>query len=516
MSRFAASFATGLLSGGMREYIRQEGVKRQDEKDEMLKEEFGWRREERQRKKLDEDALRNAFRAKEPTGASQDDALPPPGIAQQITSQAAETPTTLVMQQGAQSALGLKAVDATMPAPAPAPAAPTAPAPSATGSTSQLAQQLGAAPSRDSIIADFRQPPTGPQPSMLKQGQQQPFKLDDYMKTTRPAVIKTLLEQGRVDEAEKFTKFFDSQEGRGYTQAWAGGMRSLTLGDTNGALRQFEPLYNNHLPDGNTIKLVPVEGPGDQFDVVQYGPDGKTLGQRRASGQQIAESAALFLSPAEAEKYFADEQSKREAEAARLRALVMNNNSAEKRVGMQITGANQRQAAVLAGKDAERQAELAQATAKANAAVAEFRRQNPDATPEQIEAVRTGVIPAVPTTDGSAPAQVKLAEALVKAKIYPDMKSALQRATQSQDFSPEKIRATAYLDALKANFGNSKKAKEAADSAMRDLFPDQAPGGVGAPPINTIASDPRAVAIRDDKKLTLEQKKAKLRELGYQ
>ena len=51
MSRFAASFATGLLSGGMREYIRQEGAKREDEKDAMLKEAFGWKREEQNRER---------------------------------------------------------------------------------------------------------------------------------------------------------------------------------------------------------------------------------------------------------------------------------------------------------------------------------------------------------------------------------------------------------------------------------------------------------------------------------
>ena len=71
--------------------------------------------------------------------------------------------------------------------------------------------------------------------------------------------------------------------------------------------------------------------------------------------------------------------------------------------------------------------------------------------------------------------------------------------------------------ALTANFGDAKKAQEAADAAMLYLFPVQpAGGGAGAAQVNTIASDPRAVAIRDDKKLTLEQKKAKLRELGYQ
>jgi hypothetical protein len=148
--------------------------------------------------------------------------------------------------------------------------------------------------------------------------------------------------------------------------------------------------------------------------------------------------------------------------------------------------------------------------AKADAAVGIYKEQNPGATPAQLAAVRQGVIEAVTTADKNAPSEVKLANALRRAGLATSDADALKQALQSKSDSPEKTRAEIYAKALTANMGDAARAKEATEQAMAYLYP-----AGGAKP-GSIASDPRAVAIRDDKTLSIEQKREKLKALGYQ
>lgn len=175
------------------------------------------------------------------------------------------------------------------------------------------------------------------------------------------------------------------------------------------------------------------------------------------------------------------------------------------------------------------------AKAKADAAVALLKERNPNATPAELEAVRRGVMDAIPKGDDKAPSEVRLAQALVNAGVEPDMAAALRRAMSSKEKSPAEIRADIYGKALTANMGNATAAQKATEEAMKYLFPEgaapakPAPGGsreatgraVNGSPYpgqgkdKDIFNDPRAIAIRDDPNLTTEEKRKRLRELGY-
>ena len=111
------------------------------------------------------------------------------------------------------------------------------------------------------------------------------------------------------------------------------------------------------------------------------------------------------------------------------------------------------------------------AQAQAAAGVALYKEKHPEATPAELEAVRTGVMSALPKVDANAPAEVKLAKAFKDAGIAKTDEEALRMATQSKADSPDKVRAEIYGKALAANFGNAENAKKATEEAMRYLFP---------------------------------------------
>ncbi|CDN87308.1 hypothetical protein BN948_01728 [Hydrogenophaga intermedia] len=135
---------------------------------------------------------------------------------------------------------------------------------------------------------------------------------------------------------------------------------------------------------------------------------------------------------------------------------------------------------------ASAQREVDDRTAKQKAAVALHQQRNPKATPADLEAVRTGVIDAVPKTDTNAPAEVKLAQAYVTAGMAKDMAEGLKLAATTKGDSPEKVRQEIYTKALTANFGDATRAQEATEQAMTYLFPekkdDKPSGGAGAAP----------------------------------
>ncbi len=119
----------------------------------------------------------------------------------------------------------------------------------------------------------------------------------------------------------------------------------------------------------------------------------------------------------------------------------------------------------LAGADAQTRKD---AEAKANAAVALFKQNNPNATPADVDAVRRGVISAVPTIDANSPAQVKLAQALINAKVAPDMATGLRMAMQGVQKSRNDFYQDIYGKALTASMGSAEQAKKVADQALKD------------------------------------------------
>ena len=146
----------------------------------------------------------------------------------------------------------------------------------------------------------------------------QEYDLNTYMKTMAPRAVQTMLKQGRVQEAKQFTDFIDSEEGRSYAKDWITGVRKHAIGDSAGALADFEKMYNSQLyNDGHTVKMTPLED-GKKYRIDQISADGQVLGSQTGEISALANQAASALSPMSAVKFHAEQQAQREKEGALL------------------------------------------------------------------------------------------------------------------------------------------------------------------------------------------------------
>lgn len=384
MSKFGASFAAGLLQGGVRGYLLGKDLERQSERDALDKEERTLRIDAQRRKAADDQELRTVLQGPDATGMTDGTR---PAILESFGYAADGTPAASAAQMPVsappveRTSVGLAGSTAPMPD---APAADLGGQGVVAGITA--GQQAAAAPGVAQQITQATQ-------------QRNQFDVDKYLTETAPRVVQTLVQQGRLSEAKAFSEFADSQQGRAYSTSWAGGVRKLSMGDVDGALRDFEALYNRGLPDGNTIKLKPLEG--DRFAIEQYGRDGKLLGSREGSGQQIASAAALFLSPGEAVKHFADAQAKSAAaddttarqeaiERLRQQGRADADERSAERTRMTIDAADARAARQIEASDARlerslsRDRPLTPAQARSNAEIQAARDAVADLTPEEI------------------------------------------------------------------------------------------------------------------------------------
>lgn len=142
--------------------------------------------------------------------------------------------------------------------------------------------------------------------------------LDNYLRTTAPNAMKVLLKQGRVQEAKQFSEFVDSEEGRSYATKWMNGVRKHAIGDSAGALADFEEMYNSQLyNDGHSVKMTPLEG-GKKYQIDQINADGKVIGSQTGDTASLANQAASALSPMSAVKFHAEQQAARAKETALL------------------------------------------------------------------------------------------------------------------------------------------------------------------------------------------------------
>lgn len=156
-----------------------------------------------------------------------------------------------------------------------------------------------------------------PIPQGEKQGDSQSF--DSYLKNVAPNVLKTLVSQGKLDQAKQFQQFVESADGKNYTSAWVNGVRRMSAGDTRGAMGVFERMYNAQLfDDGHTVKMAPVDGKPDMYSVEMIDPQGVSLGSKVAPITDLAKTAALYLSPDRAVEFMATQQGKRDAEESLL------------------------------------------------------------------------------------------------------------------------------------------------------------------------------------------------------
>ncbi len=274
--------------------------------------------------------------------------------------------------------------------------------------------------------------------------------------------VQTQAAQRQLDLSEKSEKEKDAYRQMVSTVATG------TPTDIENALNKYQ--------DGNTYK---VQG-GDQsgWIVSSYGSDGRPLGNQAFKSRM--DMAGMALSRFDPTKWIDMQADKAKAEQVQRnsdRLFDLQKTQGDRSYALQA-GAQAR----AARADAER---AAQASAKADAAAALYQQNHPGATPAELNAVRTGVMSAIPQADGNAPAEVKLANAYVQAGLASNMKDALRMATTLKDASPEKIKSDLYGKALAANFGDAAKAREATEQGMNYLFPQSAAPAANIPRVTS-------------------------------
>ena len=142
--------------------------------------------------------------------------------------------------------------------------------------------------------------------------------LNTYLKTMAPRAVQTLLKQGKIQEAKQFSDFVESENGKAYATRWMKGVRLHAIGDSAGALAQFKQMYDaQDFPDGHRVEMTPLED-GRQYRIDQVSADGQILGSKTGLTADLANQAAMVLSPMTAAKFMAEQQAQREKEAALL------------------------------------------------------------------------------------------------------------------------------------------------------------------------------------------------------
>lgn len=142
--------------------------------------------------------------------------------------------------------------------------------------------------------------------------------LQSYLANVAPGIVGTLLKQGRVEDAKRYQDFVDSAHGKQYANAWVTGLRKHAMGDHVGAVNAFQKLYNDQLfNDGQTAKMTPIDG-GKLYKVDLFDAQGQAVGSQTMDPAKLANQAALMLDPVRAVEFHAQQQGKRDAEAANL------------------------------------------------------------------------------------------------------------------------------------------------------------------------------------------------------
>lgn len=161
--------------------------------------------------------------------------------------------------------------------------------------------------------ANARQQPTGQQP-----GGRQPDPLHDYLTRVGPRALETMVKQGRLTEAKAFSDFMDTEQGQNYATRWLTGVRKHAIGDSTGALQEFERLYNEQLyNDGRTVRMTPLED-GKRYRLEQLDADGKAVSTKEGEISALADNAAAALSPTAAAAFHVKQQAERAKEGAQL------------------------------------------------------------------------------------------------------------------------------------------------------------------------------------------------------
>lgn len=280
-------------------------------------------------------------------------------------------------------------------------------------------------------------------------GNQRAATVDDHLAASQFRAAQ-LMAAGKTDAAGQVMKDYNAQsllkinlDTAQRKQALGQTAAALAAGDLN-AVKDF---YNQFIPDGAQVTNV-QRGENGQITIERQRLDGTPLPPTTMKNtDQLVAAMSMFENP----------------------QALYQWSQAEFQRNMAIRADNRASAAFAQGQ-ADRAQGKSDAAARAEAGVALFKENNPNATPAQIEAVRRGVIDPVPRADGSAPADVKLAQAALSAGVpgVTDMASALQWARGKSETTPQEMH-TDFVNASIKNMMRPADAVAAADEVMREM-----------------------------------------------
>lgn len=275
-------------------------------------------------------------------------------------------------------------------------------------------------------------------------GTSRPATVDDHLAASQFRAM-ALTTAGKMDAAGKVMSEHNAQslvkiqlETAQRDQGLAKAASALAAGDL-GAVKDF---YNQFIPDGAKVVSI-TKDPKGQIVIARESLTGEAMPPTvlKDTGQ-LGAALASFKDPLALYQWSQNE---------------FRNNLALK-ADKRADAADGRASAAVAR-------ELSDRDAIKSASVGLYQEQNPGATPAQLAAVKAGVLSVVPKLDNNAPAEVKLAKAMVDAGMAPDMRAGLEMAISKKGQSPAEIH-NEFVSAGIKNMAPAADAVAKADEAM--------------------------------------------------
>ena len=214
-------------------------------------------------------------------------------------------------------------------------------------------------------------------------GQPMPLTDDDFVMAGKQRVFE-LANRGLFDQATAAAREsmdYVTRKIQAETTERQAAVRDAVARIAQGDFAQAMAVFNKYVPDGNIVQNVIQNRDGSLTLERISGVDGTRLPPVKVESLDKLVASIQSLADPNALTQYIERTFRNDIETRRLRL----SENADRRAGAQF-----------AQGQADRQQTQQAAAAKAEAAVALFRENNPNATPAQLEAVRQGVIDAVP------------------------------------------------------------------------------------------------------------------------
>lgn len=280
------------------------------------------------------------------------------------------------------------------------------------------------------------------------------------------SIAQSLADQGRLLAYKAQHGKADARELAAYAETYKkvgdeGYSKALKLAQAGAPIDKIASAFG----ESGDARLDPKNVVADRMVAGADGVASRVIDFRGEDGKVhsinvLAELDALGQADAYFNRFYKAEDNRRGNEQSALADKQLKESIRHNRASEGISARSAR-ASMSARGDAK-----TEDTRKAEAGVALYLENNPQASKAQLEAVRRGILAAVPdAVDKNAPSEVKLAQSLLKSGLAPDQKSALKMAMHRSTQSPAETHREFVSGNLKAGH-NAQRAVAEADKAM--------------------------------------------------